>query len=73
MECINVNDRLPENIDDLLIFCENNSQIGVEFMMYGKWRTNHDLVETMSNMDGIQTVRNLKVTHWMPLPELPKQ
>ena len=62
-EWISVKDRLPEPWKQVLIysrndFCESAVYIGVP----GKWRVtwNHEMLEADS------------VTHWMPLPHLPK-
>ena len=62
-EWISVKDRLPEPWEQVLIysrhdFCESAFYIGVP----GKWRVtwNHEMLDADS------------VTHWMPLPELPK-
>ena len=62
-EWISVKDRLPEPWKQVLIysrhdFCESAFYIGV----LGKWRVtwNHDMLDADS------------VTHWMPLPEMPK-
>ena len=62
-EWIPVKDRLPELWKQVLIysrhdFCESAFYIGVP----GKWRVtwNHEMLDADS------------VTHWMPLPELPK-
>ena len=63
-EWISVYDRLPEAWKQVLIysrhdFCESAVYIGVP----GKWRVtwNHEMLEADS------------VTHWMPLPEPPKE
>ena len=62
-EWISVKDRLPEPWKQVLIysrhdFCEVALYIGIP----GKWRVtwNHDMLDADS------------VTHWMPLPEMPK-
>ena len=62
-EWISVDDELPEAWKQVLIysrhdFCESAVYIGVP----GKWRVtwNHEMLEADS------------VTHWMPLPEMPK-
>ena len=62
-EWISVKDRLPEPWKQVLIysrhdFCESAFYIGVP----GEWQVtwNHEMLDADS------------VTHWMPLPELPK-
>ena len=62
-EWISVDDRLPEPWKQVLIysrhdFCESALYIGAP----GKWRVtwNHEMLDADS------------VTHWVPLPELPK-
>ena len=61
---IPVSERLPEDWEDVLVFskygfCETAVYLGIE----GKWRVswNYELLEGHS------------VTHWMPLPEPPKE
>ena len=62
-EWISVKDRLPEPWKQVLIysrhdFCESAVYIGIP----GKWRVtwNHEMLDADS------------VTHWMPIPQLPK-
>ena len=62
-EWISVDDRLPEAWKQVLIysrhdFCESAVYIGIP----GKWRVtwNHEMLDADS------------VTHWMPIPQLPK-
>lgn len=61
---IPVTERLPKEWEEVLVwsrfgFCEVAVYLGIP----GKWRVtwNHDLLEVDS------------ITHWMPLPEPPKQ
>ena len=62
-EWISVDDRLPEPWKQVLIyslhdFCESAVYIGVPGKWWVTW--NHEMLDADS------------VTHWMPLPELPK-
>lgn len=67
MEWIDVNDQLPE-IDgnkQLLAFCGTEFYSECEIVRYNEWGWHYGTRDTQ-NM-----VQN--VTHWMPLPEPPKQ
>lgn len=62
-EWIPVTERLPDPWEEVLVysrydFCETAMYLGIP----GKWRVtwNHQMLEVDS------------ITHWMPLPELPK-
>ena len=56
---ISVNDRLPEDDDDVLILIYGKI-IGVGYRINGKWKSQ-------------AMVKAPVVTHWMPLPEMPKE
>jgi hypothetical protein len=58
MEWISVKDRLPENLDEVVIYV---SDYGIDIAFY----SNQSFFDY--NSDGI-----LSVTHWMPLPKPPK-
>ena len=57
---INVKDRLPENDDDVLLATSGGIGLGYYNIYFDEWTdyTNDD---------------NNRVTHWMPLPEPPKE
>lgn len=56
---ISVKDRLPEDDDDVLILIYGKI-IGVGYRINGKWKS-------------IAKAKAPVVTHWMPLPEPPKE
>lgn len=56
---ISVKDRLPEDDDDVLILIYGKI-IGVGYRINGKWKS-------------IAKAKAPVVTHWMPLPEMPKE
>lgn len=61
MEWISVKERLPDEVDTYLVY----GRYGIEFALYygdGEWLTCEDL----TNITRF-------VTHWMPLPEPPKE
>jgi hypothetical protein len=46
------------------------------FLVFGKWGSGKQMIDTCeySNHDGyFRTAWNFDVTHWMPLPEPPKE
>ncbi len=61
-EWISVKDRLPENYDSVLVYCKGNSSI-VDVCSYS------DSIGFM----GIAPYWIELITHWMPLPEPPKE
>ena len=61
-EWISVDERLPEENTEVLIYCKTNS--GKEVFFVDKIRYFRGLA--------IWQAWNGKVTHWMPLPEAPK-
>ena len=71
---ISVEDRLPKDRVDVL-FCEKWCDVpGIGWYVYERkeWVANKDFV--MSFDGGVDTNIDQKdVTHWMPLPDLPKE
>ena len=67
-EWISIKDRLPENSDEVLV-CRYNSElnfhsVGVDsYNGYGKWL----------DFSAHYSERVWTLTHWMPLPEVPKR
>lgn len=60
---ISAEDRLPETIDDVIIYfdrCGGEIGIGWYSKKYNKWVMNN------------RVICGYNVTHWMPLPELPE-
>ena len=55
---IPVEERLPEDGKDVLVFIRGNVDLGYHFAQYG-WET--------------YTMQRGDITHWMPLPEPPKE
>ena len=65
MEWISVKDRLPDIDKDgeLVLYYEFNNEIGVGYLEDDKWY----------NYDSGWELDKSVVTHWMPLPEPPKE
>jgi hypothetical protein len=76
MEWISVNDRLPDNSDEVLIYVGHD--IVQAYLLNGKWKGSVNVTDNMN--DGYVNDRVISiqgdifdyVTHWMPLPEPPK-
>lgn len=62
MEWIKVTDRLPEQ-NRVLVF----RSFGIQ---YTAWFNNGDFYDTLGD---ILTGKSIEITHWMPLPEPPKE
>ena len=64
MEWISVNDRLPENVEDVLIVYDKSVYVGV-------WWPDSAVI--FANQPGMydDTIPKNEVTHWMPLPPPP--
>ena len=58
---ISVNDRLPKSNTMVLVFVRGYADIGWYDGEHDEWRT------------GMITLDNSEITHWMPLPEPPKE
>ena len=74
MEWISVKDRLPPNTDDVIV--TDGYDMGVLFYKPSeeKWVYGYGLLEAY-NYDGGATIEpeTQDITHWMPLPEIPKE
>lgn len=76
-EWISVKDRLPENDDEVLIYV--STDIVQAYLKDGLWKGSINVTDNMK--DGYVNDRIICkqgdhfdfVTHWMPLPEPPKQ
>jgi hypothetical protein len=62
MEWISVKDRLPEKEDDVLAY-EFRGDISISYISGNDWR----------NLESGWILDESHVTHWMPLPEPPKE
>ena len=68
---ISVKDRLPENIDDVLI--TDGEDVVIAYYSRGGWGYQEGILEA-ENYDGMAVIRiSTKPTHWAPLPELPQE
>jgi hypothetical protein len=54
-----IDDRLPKNAEDVIVFSDDKYQIDIGFLMNGKWFSDRGELHT--------------VTHWMPLPNPPSE
>lgn len=63
---ISVKDRLPEICQDVLVYCKNTQRVTIG--RFAHWYDNDgwDIVGTKGRFNDI-------VTHWMPMPEPPKE
>ena len=64
MEWISVNDRLPDNWETVLVLCKDGGMFVGRYTPFKHW-------EIWTAMKSTRIVKRT-VTHWMPLPELPK-
>ena len=87
-EWISVNDRLPENLQEVIVTFENHCPemyylnikdkplTGVCVYFKGKWywysSVTSDVLGEYGKYDGEEVDRDIEITHWMPLPEPPK-
>jgi hypothetical protein len=73
---IDVNDRLPENDDEVLVWPHPNDEAGVITAQYNPWEGGKDYKKWMYSQyesNWGDEYFGTKVTHWQPLPETPKQ
>lgn len=68
MNWISVKDRLPENTDDVLVIGD-----GWDGMNWWRIYFMEDNVWFTIDGDEVNKASQLKITHWMPLPEPPKK
>lgn len=76
MNWISVKDRLPQEKQDVLVFERWMDIPFVGYLVKDKWHVNKEFYEVGGTYaDGyiIGVVSQKDVTHWMPLPEPPKQ
>jgi hypothetical protein len=74
---ISVDDRLPENDDEVLIYC--STDVVQAYLKNGYWKASINVTDSMN--DGYVNDRTIckqgetfdYVTHWQPLPNPPKQ
>lgn len=73
MSWISVKDRLPESDRPVLIYCKNGA------MFTGKMQDHNFIGEpdviwfTYGPLGTGRRIANSRITHWMPLPEPPKE
>lgn len=66
-EWISVEERLPEELTEVIVFTEATEQgVCIAFMENGKWLDGY-------SGRGIVMMQQELVTHWMPMPEPPKE
>ena len=71
MEWIKTEDDLPETQESVLVFCGKSMRVGS--CVLGRWILSGSFHEyDESDEDWDYDCVYLNVTHWMPLPELPK-
>lgn len=71
---ISVEDRLPETDDPVLVwYCNENGDFYPTVGSYSKW-FDTDKMYWSTDLDGNEMVYPpVKITHWMPIPEPPKE
>lgn len=66
-EWISIKERLPEELTEVMVFMEATPQgVFMAFLENGKWLDGY-------SGKGIVLMQQELVTHWMPLPEPPKE
>lgn len=77
MEWINVNERLPEDDKEVLIYIKHADYPCQALYTDGYWVVSRQVRDTAKDGDMSQPSIPLwatkDITHWMPLPEPPKQ
>lgn len=69
MEWINVKDRLPDDMENVLVFTEGCIDVGhLTKGRFGLARWETDSLDEWGDREILKDV-----THWMPLPEPPKK
>lgn len=72
-EWISVDDKLPEEYDWVLASAVSNKDYKLRFVPYiaaihnGKWAA-----KEVFDSDDIENWDHVKITHWMPLPDSPR-
>ena len=72
MEWISVKDRLPDNHRAVLIVCEGTTIGGATPIAIGSFGGGFWSIADGDGTMYLTKYRHCIVTHWMPLPELPK-
>jgi len=75
MEWISVKDRMPPKAEDVL-FCLDGGSMIVVGMLTGhlnRWIISIDNADAINGIDKELDIIDREVTHWMPLPEPPKE
>lgn len=70
MDWIKVKDRLPPDFENILIYCPIIKSMTVAYLMYDKYEPIFYIIVDFDEYE--QTVPIEDITHWMPLPESPK-
>ena len=77
MEWISVEDRLPEDVGEVLV-CNWNEHTDMDCTVAyyqakrDMWHASTDMLDAFNYDGGAQINIDQDVTHWMPLPEPPK-
>lgn len=71
MEWISVKDRLPEDYEKVIAYCNKTNKYFVGFARKSSY--SGDTYWLLVGASGAVYYVKSKVTHWMPLPEPPKE
>lgn len=71
-EWIKVSERLPESCQYVLVHEKYEEVPMVAYLMDGLWQASFHYVECKGDCKLLTNVQRQFVTHWMPLPQLPK-
>ena len=72
MEWIRVKDRLPEKNKLVLAYAASTAR-GGNSIFTGSYDNGFWFVQIAAGIFGLSSVGQFEVTHWMPLPEPPKE
>ena len=73
MEWISVEDRLPENMDEVLVFERWETKPFVGYWNGYHWFVDMTFITSTGRDGGLDDCIEQKyITHWMPLPKLPE-
>lgn len=72
MEWISVKDRLPEDCENVLVYCPILGSMAVAYLAYD--RKGSPIHYTIVDFDEYDQIARLnEISHWMPLSEPPKE
>ena len=76
MEWISIEDKLPEDGKEVLVWGKYYFEVPTQAFIYnGVWKGSLEVTDHMEqcDRDNSRLTSGHRITHWMPLPEPPKQ